>query len=329
MGQWDASSYTSFPGGRDPRTPGAGARDGVVDPVEVLQAGQSFVDIPLRDAVLELHPYLRRVAAYHLGLTLNARARSWELTIHPTMALLAAEATGGDPLPALPVAVAAELAQGFWLLHEDAADGILTRNQRPAAWVAFGLRATLLAAQSLSALAVETLTTAADPRCAVAVKRLAQAQSELVRGKAQGSWLDTRADVSVEEYLEMAAHQAALFGYSAATGALMGSGHVPTADALGGLGRQLCLIHQLAVGLRAAARQPREPGAGGASARICARLPVGRAWARGEIRRRRSAALDVLERIDMPARTRDELASLTRYVAGGASEPASSSSQRD
>jgi len=70
-----------------------------VDPVEVLEAGQRLADIPLREAVMGMHPHLRRVAAYHLGLTSAVGVRSRELAVYPTLALLAAEVAGDDPLP--------------------------------------------------------------------------------------------------------------------------------------------------------------------------------------------------------------------------------------
>jgi len=229
-----------------------------VDPVEVLEAGQRLADIPLREAVMGMHPHLRRVAAYHLGLTSAVGVRSRELAVYPTLALLAAEAAGDDPLPALTLAAATEMAHGFWLLHEDAIDGNRIRGQRLAAWVAFGLRDAILTGQALSFLALEVLTADRNPWGTVAAERLDETLSELVRGKTHAIWLDARADVNVEEYLTMVGHKAALFGYSTATGALMSHGHVATAETLGALGRQLGLIHQLVD--RAGARRPTLPG---------------------------------------------------------------------
>jgi geranylgeranyl diphosphate synthase type I len=319
MDQRDCSSDASFSerwAALTSATRGGGAD---VDPVEVLEAGQRLADIPLREAVMRMHPHLRRVAAYHLGLTSAVGVRSRELAVYPTLALLAAEAAGDDPLPALTLAAATEMAHGFWLLHEDAIDGNRIRGQRLAAWVAFGLRDAILTGQALSFLALEVLTADRNPWGTVAAERLNEALSELVRGKTHAIWLDAQADVNVEEYLTMVGHKAALFAYATATGALMSHGHVATAETLGALGRQLGLIHQLVVELRAKAHPAQEPGTpvGGRTATAGERLPVGWDWARREIRQRLRAALDALEGIDMPGRTRDELASLTWHFAKG------------
>ncbi len=101
--------------------------------------------------------------------------------LRPLLVLAGAEACGGDPVDALPVACAVELIHTYSLIHDDlpAMDNSDMRHGRPAAHVAFGEAIAVLAGDALHALAFALITDAAKtagPERAIAVSReIAQA----------------------------------------------------------------------------------------------------------------------------------------------------------
>jgi geranylgeranyl pyrophosphate synthase len=127
---------------------------------EVLEWTRRMLDLPLRQAVETLPPSMRRVAGYHFGWW-DEQGRATEAgsgkALRPAFALLAAEAVGGEPVRALPAAVAVELVHNFSLVHDDVIDGDATRRHRPTAWSVFGSTAAILAGDSLLALAFAAL----------------------------------------------------------------------------------------------------------------------------------------------------------------------------
>lgn len=85
---------------------------------------------------LPLYDMLR----YHLGWMDESRglSRSTSPRIHGSLALVVAEALGGKTEIALPLAVAAQLAQGSLEVHEDLRLGSPRREHRSAVWWMFG-----------------------------------------------------------------------------------------------------------------------------------------------------------------------------------------------
>jgi len=79
----------------------------------VLAGSRAAVESALRTAVGTLPASLQRIAGYHLGWQDEAGhpcAAGGGKAIRPALALLAAEAVGGDPAAAVPAAAAVELA---------------------------------------------------------------------------------------------------------------------------------------------------------------------------------------------------------------------------
>ncbi|EMD23681.1 polyprenyl synthetase family protein [Amycolatopsis azurea] len=87
--------------------------------------------------------------------------------LQATMVMLAAEATGEDPEPAAPGAVAIELAHNFTCLHDDIADGDDVRRGRPTAWKEFGTGPTLVAGDALLNEAIRVLAASSNPSAAI------------------------------------------------------------------------------------------------------------------------------------------------------------------
>ena len=131
----------------------------------------------LAAAVGRLHPWVAEMARYALGRDAGRRRA---LTgggkgIRQALAVLGAQAVGGEPRAGVPAAVAVELVHTFSLLHDDIMDGDALRRGRPAVWKAYGTGPAVLAGDALFALGVETLAAArrGPRRCACCARRSA------------------------------------------------------------------------------------------------------------------------------------------------------------
>jgi geranylgeranyl diphosphate synthase, type I len=208
----------------------------------VLAEVRTLVEPAHQAEVDRLPDLVRHVVGYHIGW--------WDVHGQPTSAggksirsalVLAAAATvGGDPVVAVPQAVAVELVHDFSLLHDDIMDGDLIRRHRPAAWSVFGVNETLLAGDVLVSLACDVL--AGSP----GVKVLTAALLELCAGQSADMAFERRSDVGVEECVAMAAAKTgALLACACELGALAGGGSGRQCRLLGRFGRHVGLAFQL------------------------------------------------------------------------------------
>ena len=137
--------------------------------------------------------------------------------LRPVLAFATAEACGGDPDAALPVATSAELVHAYSLVHDDlpAMDDDSERRGRPTVHVKYGEANAILVGDALLALAFETLARAQVPMRVVARLAYAAGSRGLVGGQvddlaALGGQIPSRQDVvSIHER-----KTAALFGYA-------------------------------------------------------------------------------------------------------------------
>ena len=196
-----------------------------------------------------LHPRLRLVAAYHRGLVDaegNPLPQGGGKLLRPALVMLGAEGVGSTATAAMPAAVASELVHDFSLLHDDLMDGDVERRHRPTAWVVFGLGAAVLAGDGLLSLATEVIGEADGPGRPVAERLLAHAVSRLVNGQADDLAFEGRLDVTVADYLSMAADKtSALLSCSAAIGAALVGADSETVNGLAEFGEHLGLAFQL------------------------------------------------------------------------------------
>lgn len=101
--------------------------------------------------------------------------------LRPALAMAAAEAVGGDPERAVPIAAAVELVHTYSLIHDDlpCMDDDVERRGRPTVHVAFGEATAVLAGDALLALAFEAAASACaasgSERALAAVADLARA----------------------------------------------------------------------------------------------------------------------------------------------------------
>jgi len=207
------------------------------------------VEDALRAAVGAGNDPLVRTARYVLGWEDESGRPSSAggKRIRPALCLLAAEAVGGTADDALAGAAAVELVHNFSLVHDDVQDRDAERHHRPTVWALFGEAQAINAGDFLFALAVRTLARAPVPsdRRTAALDALDRAVMEMIRGQ----WLDisfeSRAEISVDEYLEMVRGKTgALLGASLEVGALLAGAHASLAGGLRRWGEEIGLAFQ-------------------------------------------------------------------------------------
>jgi geranylgeranyl diphosphate synthase type I len=217
--------------------------------ISTLDRSRATAVPAMREAVERLDPTCRLVASYHFGWcdadgvpTTSSGGKA----VRPALALLAAEAVGAPADVALPGAVAVELVHNFSLLHDDLLDGDLERRHRRTAWSIWGAATAILTGDALVALAHEVLLESASPGAPRAAWVLASTTRELTRGQTQDLAFEKRADVTLDECLDMAAAKTgSLLAASTAIGALLAGAPAPTVAALQTFGTQFGLAFQL------------------------------------------------------------------------------------
>jgi geranylgeranyl diphosphate synthase type I len=203
----------------------------------------------MREAVAQLPESMRRVASYHFGwrdIKGQPAAGDMGKAVRPAFALLCAQAVGGDPQAAIPVAVAVELVHNFSLLQDDVMDRDLMRRHRPAAWTVFGAADAVLAGDALLALAFQCLAQGGMVLSGGGVQRLSRCVAELCHGQSLDISFEKRGHIEIGECRSMAAAKtAALFGCACSLGALAGGATAGQAQLLDDFGSHIGLAFQL------------------------------------------------------------------------------------
>jgi geranylgeranyl diphosphate synthase type I len=144
--------------------------------------------------------------------------------LRPSMLLIAAEATGGDPVALVSAAVSIELIHNFTLIHDDIMDNASIRRGRHSVHKIWGESGAILAGDTLYSKAFQILgDTHADPRLILLSMNIL---SETCTAICEGQWLDlefeNRSRVSEDEYMEMIEKKTGvLYGASACMGATL------------------------------------------------------------------------------------------------------------
>src|SRR5258707_2766004 len=125
-------------------------------------------------------------------------------------------------------------------------DGDVERRHRPTVWAVWGAPAAILSGDALLSLAHEVLLESDSPHAAAASRLLATTTRELIRGQVEDLAFEQRADVSLQECLDMAGGKTgALLSASAAIGAILAGAPAATVSALKVFGGQGGLAFQL------------------------------------------------------------------------------------
>ncbi|MFE1173040.1 polyprenyl synthetase family protein [Streptomyces sp. NPDC058773] len=229
-----------------PATPGDSTAP---DAWHLLKTARELTEPELRKAVDRLAEPVRSVAGYHFGWS-DERGRPADggggKGVRAALVLAAAQALGAAAEEAVAPAAAVELVHNFSVVHDDLMDGDRVRRGRRTAWSLFGPTQAVLTGDALLAVAVDTLAHRFPRRSAEAVQELSGALLALVAGQGADLAFETRADVGLEECLDMAAGKtASLLAASCALGALAAGAGAERVDALRQFGRHLGLAFQL------------------------------------------------------------------------------------
>ncbi|WP_164415211.1 polyprenyl synthetase family protein [Streptomyces salinarius] len=206
----------------------------------------------LRSAVESLPSAESLVARYHRGWCEADGAPRTDTSgggksVRPALALLSAAAVGADPSDAVPGAVAVELVHDFTLLHDDVIDGDALRRHRPAAWSLFGTPAAVLTGDALLVAALRVLAQAPAGRSGAAVRELVGTLLELVEGQSRDVAFEKAHEVSVADYLAMAAGKTgSLMGCACALGGVLAGADAVRVGGLREFGRSLGVAFQCA-----------------------------------------------------------------------------------
>jgi geranylgeranyl diphosphate synthase, type I len=217
-----------------------------------VAAARDLVAPAIASLVDRLSPDVRIVAAYHLGLA-DADGRpvppgesSSGKALRPALALLSARAAGAAPQRGVAPAAAVELVHNFSLLHDDIMDSDTERRHRPTAWTVFGVGAAILAGDALLALAHEALLEDASPQSPWSARCLSAAVQRLIAGQGADLAFERRADVTLDECLEMAGDKtAALMACACSIGVIHVGAPPNLAMGLAGFGAHVGLAFQL------------------------------------------------------------------------------------
>ncbi len=212
------------------------------------------VQAELRNIIGHCPPHLGNILRYHMGW-LDERGRPCSREsgkfLRSTLCLLSCEAVGGDTSRALPAAAAIELVHNFSLIHDDIEDASYERHHRPTVWRLWGESQAINAGDAMFALAYSALprlkeSGIPDEKIVTCIEMLSLACLELCEGQYLDMEYESRYDVAVEDYLNMAAKKTgALLGVATSLGAYLGGADARLVDAFSSFGGELGIVFQI------------------------------------------------------------------------------------
>ena len=174
--------------------------------------------------------------------------------MRPTLAMLAAEAVGGDLERATPIAVALEYVHNFSLIHDDLEDMDRMRHHRPTVWAVWGKSAAIISGNAMLKIADQAVwklrsVGVEDSIALEAEAELTQQYLKMMEGQYLDISFETEESVSVPQYLDMIERKTgALIEASIYLGGLVGPSSGPNrqkAVALKAIGHELGRIFQI------------------------------------------------------------------------------------
>jgi len=174
--------------------------------------------------------------------------------MRPTLAMLAADAVGGELDRATPIAVALEYVHNFSLIHDDLEDMDRMRHHRPTVWTVWGKPSAIISGNAMLKIAdgaVWKLRSVGveDSIALEAEAELTQQYLKMMEGQYLDISFETEESVSVPQYLDMIERKTgALIQASIYLGGLVGPKSGPDrqkATALKAIGHELGRIFQI------------------------------------------------------------------------------------
>lgn len=212
------------------------------------------VKVELEKVIDRCPPALGNILRYHMGWQDEYGHRCGRESgkfIRSTLCLLSCRAVGGNTLQAIPAAAAIELIHNFSLIHDDIEDASYERHHRPTAWRLWGQSQAINAGDAMFTLAYLALVRLKEKGIAGkstvhCAELLSRACLELCGGQYLDIEYENRLDITVEDYIDMAARKTAtLFAVSTSLGAYLGGGNRELVDLFSLFGRALGIAFQI------------------------------------------------------------------------------------
>lgn len=197
---------------------------------------------------------LRNMLRYHMGWVDehgHPCDRPSGKFVRPALCLLSCQAVGGDTAQIMPAAAALELIHEFSLIHDDIQDASHERHHRPTVWTVWGQPQAINAGDAMLTLAFSALfklkeNVVADKRIVGSTRIVSLACLELCDGQSLDLGYEDRLDITVTDYLDMAAKKtAALFAASTSLGAYLGNEDTRLEGTFHLFGKELGMAYQI------------------------------------------------------------------------------------
>ncbi|MCS5641671.1 MAG: polyprenyl synthetase family protein, partial [Dehalococcoidia bacterium] len=178
---------------------------------EFFSRYESRIDEALRTELSGLDPDIYNIHRYYMGWQeidgTDSRATGGK-RMRPTLAMLAADAVGGDLERATPIAVALEYVHNFSLIHDDLEDMDRMRHHRPTVWAVWGKPAAIISGNAMLKIADQAVWKlrsigVEDSIALEAEAELTQQYLKMMEGQYLDISFETEKSVSVLQYLDM------------------------------------------------------------------------------------------------------------------------------
>jgi len=224
---------------------------------EFFSRYESRIDEALRTELLGLDQDIYNIHRYYMGwqeIDGTDSSAGGGKRMRPTLAMLAAEAVGGDLERATPIAVALEYVHNFSLIHDDLEDMDRMRHHRPTVWAVWGKPAAIISGNAMLKIADGAMwklrALGVEDTIALEVEaELTQEYLKMMEGQYLDISFESEESVSVTQYLDMIERKTgALIEASIYLGGLIGPRNGPNrkkANALKAIGHELGRIFQI------------------------------------------------------------------------------------
>ncbi|OPX60322.1 MAG: Short chain isoprenyl diphosphate synthase [Methanobacterium sp. PtaB.Bin024] len=211
---------------------------------EILKRYSADIDQEITRALETVDPETLLQASEHL-------VKAGGKKLRPALAVLSAEAVGGNVQCALKTGAAVELIHTFSLIHDDIMDQDDKRRGKPSVHVLWGEPMAILAGDTLFSKAFETVMKSEEDgvtaeKILPALQTVVDSCVKICEGQALDMGFAERLDVSEGEYLMMIFKKtAALIAAATKSGAILGGGTPEQVEALAEYGRLIGMAFQI------------------------------------------------------------------------------------
>ncbi len=166
--------------------------------------------------------------------------------VRPVLALMGCQLSGAEASAAMPQALAMEVFHNFTLVHDDIMDQAPLRRGQETVYRKWDMPTAILSGDNLLIKSYELLAQCEPARIPALLKMFSETATGICEGQQMDMDFESRADVRLEEYLEMIRLKTAvLLGCSLYCGMLAGGGEHSRAMKLYDAGVQLGVAFQI------------------------------------------------------------------------------------